>query len=250
MLKFSSAKKAEVYVSPTDRRGYPRSPVTFPTYRAGQAPANKGHRYPAEPLSASEVVALVAQCRPTPTGQRDAALIVLLWRTGLRVAEALALLPKDIDLEHGRVAVLHGKGDKRRVVALDYGACRMIERWTTLRAELGFDHSSPVFCVVQGRSKGLTLHSSCVREMLKDRAREAGIEKRVHPHGLRHTYAAYLMDQGVPIHHIRRMLGHTSIAITEKYADHLNPAAVLEEMRALEWPHAALLQSSQSELTA
>ena len=75
-----------------------------------------------------------------------------------------------------------------------------------------------------------------MRELLKELAVKAGIEKRVHPHGLRHTYASWLAEQGTPVHHIRRMLGHGSIAITERYLDHLNPADVLAAMRAVQWP--------------
>ena len=78
--------------------------------------------------------------------------------------------------------------------------------------------------------------SSYVRELLHKLGAKASIDKRCNPHCLRHSYASWLMDQGVPIHHIRRMLGHSSIAVTERYADHINPAAVLEEVRAIPWP--------------
>lgn len=72
--------------------------------------------------------------------------------------------------------------------------------------------------------------------MLKRCAEVAGISKRVHVHGLRHTYASALLDAGVPIHYIRRALGHSSIAITEHYADHIHPARVLAVLAELEWP--------------
>jgi integrase/recombinase XerD len=134
------------------------------------------------------------------------------------------------------VAVLHGKGDRARVVALDAGACAIVDRWAAERRTLGLAPRAPMFCVISRPTAGESLASSYVRELLHRLGAKAGIQKRVHPHGLRHSYASYLMDNGVPIHHIRRMLGHSSIAVTERYADHLNPAAVLEEMRAVEWP--------------
>src|SRR5579875_1244066 len=76
-----------------DRRGYYRSPVTLPSYRQGRPAPNKGRRFPAEPLSQREVLALLGTCGPGPSGRRDAALIVVMWRAGLRVAEAVALRP-------------------------------------------------------------------------------------------------------------------------------------------------------------
>jgi site-specific recombinase XerD len=147
-------------------------------------------------------------------------------------------MPKDVDLNNGRVAVLHGKGDRARVVALDPAACAVLERWARERRPLGLTGRQPFFCVVSKPSRGLPMRASYVRELLHDLADKAGVEKRVHPHGLRHTYASYLLEQGVPIHHIRRMLGHSSLAITERYADHINPAEVVEGLRSLSWPSA------------
>jgi len=219
-----------------DRRGYYRSPVTLPSYRLGQPSAVKGRKFPPEPLTPDEVWALIDKCGRGPAGRRNRALIIVMWRAGLRVSEALALFPKDVDVDRGRVAVLHGKGDRSRVVALDAGACAIVQRWTVERRDLELAPRAPLFCVISRPTAGQALASSYVRELLHKLAAKAGIEKRVHPHGLRHSYAAYLMDQGVPIHHIRRMLGHSSIAVTERYADHVNPAAVLESMRALDWP--------------
>jgi site-specific recombinase XerD len=221
-----------------DRRGYKRSPITIAEYRRGVAPPNKGRRLPAEPLSVAEVFALLDACEliGRRAGRRNRAMIVLFWRSGLRCAEVLALRPKDVDLERGRVAVLHGKGDRRRLVGLDPIACAELALWMVERQELGFGTGEPLFCVVEGPSKGLPINPPYVRELLKRLAYVAGITKRVHPHGLRHTYASYLLDQGVPLHVIRRMLGHSSLAITERYADHLNPFAALEEVRRVSWP--------------
>jgi len=236
-------------VDPFDRRGYLRSPVTY-----GTAPPNKGRKFPPEVLTPAELCALMtaAYTHSRGCGLRNQALLAIGARAGLRCAEVLALYPKDVDLEHGRIQVLHGKGNKRRVVALDPGACALVRRWTDQRRELGFDGSQPLFCVMVGPTRGLALNAPYVSEQIKSWARYAGIEKRVHFHGLRHSYASYLLDSGVPIHFIKRMLGHSSIAITEHYADHISPSRVIELLHALEWPslHAAALQSSQSESTA
>ena len=82
---------------------------------AVRSPTNKGRRFPAELLSSEEIRALIRACSSrAPTGVRNRALIAVLYRGGLRISEALALLPKDVDSAQGTLTVLHGKGDGRR----------------------------------------------------------------------------------------------------------------------------------------
>lgn len=231
MLKISVCESADGL----DRRGVKRSPATYPEHRRGRPAANRGERLPAEPLSAEEVFALLERCRGV-TARRNRALIMLLWRSGLRCAEALALHPKDVDLERGEVAVLHGKGNRRRVVAIDQATCGTVGLWIAHRHELGLKRNAPLFCVIVGPSAGAGLYGGYVRDMLARLGREAEIGKRVHPHGLRHTYAAHLLEEGLPISYIRRMLGHASLLITERYCDHLSPFEALERVRAVPWP--------------
>lgn len=219
-----------------DRRGYYRSPVTLPSYRYGREPANKGLKFPIEVLTPEEVDRLMGACGRGPAGLRNRAIITVQYRAMLRCSESLALYPKDVDLDRGRIAVLHGKGDKSRVVPIGAGAVAVLERWAAERRKLGLTGRQPFFCVISAPTRGRELHDAYVRNLYKKLAPRAGIEKRVHPHGLRHSGASYLMDQGVPIHYIRRVLGHSSIAVTERYADHVNPAAVIEFLRDLPWP--------------
>jgi site-specific recombinase XerD len=221
-----------------DRRGYPRSPVTRSSYRKGKPNPWKGRTHPAEPLTPDEVWRLIKACKQTPTGRRDAALIMLYWRSGLRCSEGLSLFPKDLDLDKGVITVLHGKGNKRRVVAFDPEACAFVAEWMEYRATR-FDRSATVFPVMNGPTKGRELGSAYVRQALVHLQLKTGIEKRVRPHALRHSYACYLLDNGVPMHYIQRMLGHSNINVTQRYADHINPAAVIAEMLKLEWPTAA-----------
>ena len=216
--------------------GRRRSVITLPGYRAGMKPANFGHRYPAEILTRTEVARLLAACsRKGHAGVRDRALIVVMWRGGLRVAEALALKPHDVDLDHGTIAVLHGKGDRRRTVGIDPDALAVIERWMDRRRKLGISPRAPLFCTISRPHRGQPLQSSCVRETLKLLARRSGIEKRVHPHGLRHTHAYELAAEGVPVHVIRMQLGHSSLATTERYINHLNPTQVIAVMQQRRW---------------
>ncbi|MFG0314666.1 MAG: tyrosine-type recombinase/integrase, partial [Phycisphaerales bacterium] len=74
-----------------------------------------------------------------------------------------------------------------------------------------------------------------VRRMLPRMARRAAIEKRVHAHGLRHTHAAQLASEGVPINVISRQLGHSNVGTTSRYIDHISPTQVIETMRARDW---------------
>jgi site-specific recombinase XerD len=209
-----------------------RSPITMAGYRKGERPGNYGLKLPAEPLTRDEIERLLRHLGRGPCGHRNRALVVLLWRSGLRIAEALALYPKDIDPAAGTVTVLSGKGSRRRQVAVDGYSLAALERWQAARAELGLTGRHPLFCCVDVRTRGKAMYSSYVRDMLKHRARQAGIEKRVHPHGLRHTMAFELLMEGQPLGVIRDQLGHSELATTMRYLDHLAPAAAIRAMHA------------------
>jgi len=199
---------------------------------AARVPANKGRKYPAEVLRPEEVTALLRACSTrAPTGIRNRALIAVLYRGGLRVAEALALLPKDLDLASGAVRVLHGKGDQPRTVALDPGAAALVERWLTERHQLGVTSRRRLFCTLTGQP----LDPSYVRRLLPRLAARAGVDKRVHAHGLRHTHAAELAREGKPINLIRDQLGHHSLATTDRYLRDIAPEERLNALRARTW---------------
>ena len=168
--------------------------------------------------------------RRAPTGVRNRALLVVLYRTGLRISEALALEPKDVDRD-GTLRVLHGKGDKARTVLLDAEAMTCLDRWLDVRASLGINGRNRIFCTL----KGAPLLTAYVRAMLPRMARRAGIAKRVHPHCLRHTTASEMRAEGMDIGVISRVLGHASTATTARYLDHVAPQAVLDAIRARAW---------------
>ena len=193
---------------------------------------NKGLKLPPEPLTTTEVHALLAACSTcAPTGIRNRALLVIMWRAGLRCAEALDLRPKDLDSRRGTVRVLHGKGDKSRTLGLDPEAFAVVDRWLDRRKALDLPRSAPVFCTLQGRR----MKPHYVRALCKRLAKRAGIEKRVHPHGLRHTHAYELAEEGAPLHLVQAQLGHSSLAVTNRYVSHLNPAELVERMQRRTW---------------
>ncbi len=206
--------------------------VTQPGVLRGRVPANKGMRYPAEVLTPDEVRALLARCSATSsTGKRYRALITVLYRTGVRASEALALRPKDVDLREGTIAVLSGKGGRRRTVGIDPGATRIVDAWFTRRAELGLPDSAPLYCTL----KGTPMPPSQLRALLPRLARKAGIAKRVHPHCLRHTHAYELMMEGVAMPIIQQQLGHVSLGTTDRYLAHIAPKDVIEAIGKREW---------------
>src|SRR5881397_136687 len=115
-------------------------------HRPSRRHANAGRRFPAEILTPDEVRALIKACSSrAPTGVRNRALLVLLYRGGLRVSEALGLQPKDVDRAAGTVTVLRGKGGKRRTIGLDPGAFAFLERWLDVRAKRGINGRAPIF---------------------------------------------------------------------------------------------------------
>lgn len=190
----------------------------------------KSSKFPIEILTPAECNALLRACsRRGPTGARNRALIVVLWRGGLRCAEAMDLLPKDLDDRQGTIRVLHGKGDRSRTVGLDDQAWATVAVWVSIRATLpGVKLQSPLLCTLRGKR----LHASYIRALMKRLAAQAGIDKRVHAHGLRHTFAVELARERVPLHIIQHVLGHASVRTTSGYIGHVEPHEVISAIRA------------------
>ncbi len=192
-------------------------------------------RFPAEVLSDAEVRALMDACGTPPvynlTSLRNRALIVFLYRTGCRIREALEVRPKDLDLAHGSVRLLVCKGGRSRTVGIDAGGATEVQAWLEQRHRMNPRPSSPLFCT----SGGGRLTEAYVRRLLPRLAERAGIARRVHAHGLRHTHAAQLRSEGVDIGIISKQLGHRSIATTARYLDHIAPLAVVQAIAKRQW---------------
>lgn len=197
----------------------------------GQPPANKGRRFPPEPLTAQEAQALIAACSAvSPTGMRNRAALILMYRGGLRIAEVLALEVSDVDPGRGTVRVRHGQGNRARIIGLDSGAMAAVQRWAERRNALGI-RNGVLVCTLQGGP----VSDKYIRALMARLAAAAGIDKRVHPHGLRHTHAVELAAEGVPVNVISRQLGHANSAITARYLDQVAPAQVIETMQQRTW---------------
>ena len=173
---------------------------------------------------------LKAASTAAPTGIRNRAIMAVMYRGGLRVSEALDLKPSDLDPIEGTVRILDGKGHKSRTVSLDDGALAVVQRWIDRRHAMGI-RRGPLFCTLDGGP----MSRSYVGQMMKRYADRAGIDKRVHPHGLRHCNAAELAAEGVPINVIQVHLGHSSLSTTDIYLRHIAPADVIAMGRARTW---------------
>ena len=161
-----------------DRAGRRRSPATMPGYQAGRPPANKGMRYPADPPRVEEIVAVMREAGESVYGRRLRGLIVVLWRAGLRIHEALALAESDLEERRGAMVVRHGKGDKRREVGMDDWGWEQLRPWLSHRATMPV---GALFCVMDGPSAGRPWTASAVRCQLRRLAARAGVRRRFAP---------------------------------------------------------------------
>jgi integrase len=147
-----------------DSAGRRRSPATMPGYHAGRAPRNKGQLYPADPPTVEEIVAVMRLTGERLHGWRLRALIVVLWRGGLRIHEALALTEHDLDPRRGSLLVRNGKGGKRREIGMDEWGWEQLRPWLAARPELP---AGPLFCIIDGPTRGRPWASAGVRRELR-----------------------------------------------------------------------------------
>jgi integrase len=160
-----------------DAAGHRRAPVTMPGYH--RPPRNKGEQYRADPPTVEEIVAVMRTVGDSPDAHRLRALIVLLWRSGLRISEALSLQESDLDASRGAVLVRRGKGGKRREVGMDRWAWDQLDPWLEIRRELPV---GALFCVLRGPTAGRRWETSVARKQFKRVAEAAGVRRRFAPH--------------------------------------------------------------------
>ena len=211
-------------------------------------------------LESAELEHLLAQVNTkTPTGARNYALLQLMAQTGVRCGEALQVKASDVRQEDWgtngdrvkvwvlRLPAKSTKGGKsRQGLPLTVATRQALEVWQEKRAALGIG-DGPLFCTISEgtwRGSGVTegegelvpgreLNPRYVRDLVKRLARKAGIERRVHPHMLRHTALTALYDKTHDLRMVQAVAGHTTSRMTERYT-HVHPLAVAEAMGALE----------------
>jgi site-specific recombinase XerD len=197
-----------------DCAGRRRSPATTSSFHQGLPPRNKGLRYPPDPPTVAEIVAVMRAAGESAQGTRLRGIIVVLWRAGLRISEALALNETDLDPNRGSLVVRHGKGDKRREIGMDRWAWAYLAPWLELRKELP---AGRLFCVVRGPTAGHPCAPAGIRAQLHHAAAMAGVRRRFAPHQLRHAHAVEMSREGISLLVIQRQLGHADLAIRSRY---------------------------------
>lgn len=191
---------------------------------------------PIELLDREEAWRLIRACSPRyPTGSRNAAMFAMMYRAGLRVSEIVALEPRDLNPAEGTLNIRHGKGSKQRIVALDPAAFALVERWIEHRRRLGLNGAERLFCTFSKKHPGAPLDPRYIRFALARASKRAGIEKRLHPHSLRHVFAHELALEGTPLPVIQKLLGHSAASTTSSYLDSLGAPDALAAVRNRRW---------------
>jgi integrase/recombinase XerC len=191
-------------------------------------------------LSDDEVRRLLDACgHDGLTSLRNRALIAILYRAGLRIAKPSPSNPRTSTSTTGASGSSAPRAARTAPAASIPHAAGIVQAWIDARQKWspneGHTHGravrSPAFCTRDGTA----LSTAYVRRLLPALARLANIPKRVHAHGLRHTHAAQLREEGLDVGIISKQLGHRSILTTIRYLDHVAPVAVVASVRKRAW---------------
>jgi integrase/recombinase XerD len=217
------------------------SQITRPGHRAGVPNPNKGKRFPVTILKRAEVDALMDGCNCGLTGLRNRAMIADMVGTGSRVSEMLSRRTDDIDWDTREV---HIRGTKTanadRYVGMALEPFKVVRDWKDVReAELGLMAAAPLYCCISENEVGNPVKPAQVRQMMHRLAGKAGIRKRVHPHCCRHTFACWLREAGAELEVVQLALGHSNIAVTHTYLNHVPSSRVVRVTAALSWDDVA-----------
>ena len=187
------------------------------------------------PLSRDEAKALLAACSNTTAGIRDRAVFATLYRGATRISETLKVRPSDIDWGRKMIVINEGKGGKSRTIVLDDSAFDILKMWAERRKSLNLNGHHPFFCTVHKDALGKHVDPSHFRHRIKKMQKKAGIQRRCHLHGLRHTGASELAEEGFDVVTIAGQLGHAYTSTTSRYLHRLRPDLANEKLKEREW---------------
>lgn len=184
---------------PTENLGFPRVGKSLP-----------------KTLSMPEVNALLEQASSdkSPEGMRDAAMLELLYATGMRVSELVSLNLTDVDTGEGFVRCF-GKGSKERVIPVHQRAIEKLSAYLNRGHEALSGGNGEKALFLNQRGQRLTRQG--LWGILKDYAKKAGIKEKISPHILRHTFATHLLGGGADLRSVQELLGHVNISTTQIY---------------------------------
>ena len=164
-------------------------------------------------LSTSEFEKLLTSfAEDRPIDIRNAAILEMLYSCGLRVSELVNLRCSDLFFDEGLIKVV-GKGNKERFVPIGRIGQESVRRYLSIRAEGKKGFSDILFL----NNRGTKLTRNMIFIIVRKGAQNAGLEKTISPHSLRHSFATHLVENGADISSVQQMLGHSSITTTEKY---------------------------------
>ena len=151
--------------------------------------------------------------RSTPAGLRDAAILELLYGTGIRLSELIGLSDRDVDLE-GETIKVTGKGSKERIVPLGRKAKEAIQHYRAVRGKLATGRSPSVLFLT---NRGYRLNPKGVNTIVNRYITAVSAIAKKSPHVLRHTFATHLLNRGADLRAVKEMLGHESLSTTQIY---------------------------------
>lgn len=176
------------------------------------AAAPKAEKRLPKAMSVDQVNLLVAVAAKHPLAIRDRAVMELFYSSGLRLSELVALDLKQIDLTSGLVRVL-GKGNKERVVPVGKPALAAVTEWLPHRAAMAAHDQQALFV----SSRGTRISRRAVQQRIQFWALRQGLDSRVHPHMLRHSFATHVLESSGELRAVQEMLGHANIGTTQVY---------------------------------
>jgi integrase/recombinase XerD len=187
-------------------------------------PPKKGRPLP-KVLGYAEVKRLLESVSGSdPADLRDRAILEVMYGCGLRASETVGLEVGSIDLEHGFLRA-HGKGSKERIVPVGREASTAVKRWLRSgRPELARGGDVRALFLNQ---RGGALTRQGLYKVIQGRARDVGLDDRMSPHTLRHSFATHLLAGGCDLRSVQEMLGHADVATTQIYT-HLSPDRIKE----------------------
>ncbi len=194
-------------------------------------------------FSMAEIQTILNSFTLTVSGCRNRALVAIMFAGGLRVSEAINLMPSDI--EKNEILIRNGKGGKTRRVGLITDLLPFLQHWMEKRKALGFNGKEPIFCTfsngTNGKSEqlqaGEAISADYVRGFLarlqKKLKKEMKLDKRLHSHSFRHSHANHLIESGQRLNTISAQLGHSSCSTTDKYLKRISSKELSEALAGI-----------------
>lgn len=165
--------------------------------------------------------------RDDPLEVRDKAILELLYASGLRVSELVSLDLEDLHLKE-RLVRVKGKGKKERIVPFGRQAEKWLREYLAIRTLLALKKQPGPALFLNYRGERLTVRS--VQRLVQKRIKQIAVARKISPHSLRHSFASHLLSRGADLRAIQELLGHKSLATTQKYT-HLDLSHLLEVYR-------------------